>query len=138
MIISKWHCGFPGDGERCTEDKPGHLASPTSKRRTASLYCYGSEIAVRCDHEGCTNEIEIKTSLHWTMVNAGSKEGWFFRKDGTGDLCFDHLTVGLIAWRDRNNPGWRGRLKRGLAERLPAVEVARRAAELARRGSALT
>lgn len=131
MIITVWHCGAPENEERCNAEKPGHSASPKAKRRTASLLCYGTEIAIRCDGEGCSNEIEMKHP-HRTRINAASKEGWFFRQDGKLDLCFEHLTIELIAWRDRTNPGWRGRIRRGLAEKLPSVESARRVAEASR------
>lgn len=131
MIIRIWNCGAPEHEERCTAEKPGHFASPKAKRRTPSLFCYGVETAVRCDREGCDHEIELKDP-HWSKLHAASKEGWFFRQDGTLDLCFEHLTLELIAWRDRNNPGWRGRLRKGLAEKIPSVESAKRVAATSR------
>jgi hypothetical protein len=134
--IYGWQCLAPEHEERCTSGEPYHLSSPRAKRRTNLYFCYAIPTATRCDSEGCDKEIAADTKhlQDWNQVKAAANEGWFFRQDGTLDLCFDHLTVGLIAWRDRNNPGWRGRLRKGLAEKLPTVESARRVAPASRVG----
>jgi hypothetical protein len=133
MIITVWHCGAPEHEERCTPEQPGHLPSPRAKRRQNTFFCGGVDRAIRCDNEGCNEEVELNDS-RWTLIRASSVDGWFFRQDGTLHLCFGHLTIGLIAWRDRSNPGWRGRLRKGLAEKLPTVDSARRVASSTRVG----
>lgn len=131
MIIKAWFCGAPEHEERCTLEEPFHLSSSRAKRRTNAYFCGSVDRAIRCDGEGCTNEIELKDS-RYDMLKAASQDGWFFAKDHQSAYCFEHLSVGLIAWRDRNNPGWRGRLRKGMASKLPSVESARRVAETSR------
>lgn len=127
MIIKAWFCGAPEHEERCTPEQPYHYSSPNAKRRTNMFFCGSFDKAVRCDGKGCVNEVEVVDD-RYAMIRASSNDGWFFRKDYTEAWCFDHLSVPLIAWRDRTNPGWRGRLRKGLAEKLPTVESARRVA----------
>lgn len=127
MIIRSWYCGAPEHEDRCTPEKPYHLSSPMAKRRTNMHFCAWVSEGIRCDGEGCEKEIPYKDH-HWDMIRLSVIDGWFMRQDDTLHLCFDHLTIGLIAWRDWNNPGWRGRLRKGLAEKLPSVESARRVA----------
>lgn len=90
-------------------------------------FCGSFDRAIRCDGKGCLREVEIRDH-RYEMLRAASQDGWFFRKDYTEAFCLEHLSVPLIAWRDRNNPGWRGRLRRGLSEKLPSVESAKRVA----------
>lgn len=134
VIIKEWFCGAPQDSERCTPESPYHFSSPNAKRRTNMYFCGSIDRAVRCDGKGCMEEVVLDRDhlIDYSMLRASSYDGWFFRKDDTEAWCFEHLSIGLIAWRDRTNPGWRGRLKGDLASKLPSVESARRVASSAR------
>jgi hypothetical protein len=68
-----------------------------------------------CDGKDCQARTKIE---RWAMIRAGTAEGWFFRRDDTQQLCFNHLTPGIIRWRDRENPGWRMRLREEYRRKL--------------------
>lgn len=132
MIIQEWECSAPTPLAPCTPEKPGHFDRPESKRRQNLYFCGGVFVAIRCDGEGCTKEVPIEYhhARDYNLIRLSSREGWFFRQDETLAYCFDHLPMEVIAWRDRKGTGWRKKLRKGLAGKLPSIEEAERVARV--------
>ena len=125
MIMYQWLCLAPEHEERCTPEIRYHI--PVGRvRRVNTWMCGLRKVHFRCDGQGCQATAKIG---HWEQIRASSKDGWFFRKHLEECWCFEHLPPWVIPWRDRENPGWREKLRPELQAKLarigPAPGVAR-------------